>query len=169
MTKLIAAAFAVLCASPSAFAITSDPFDVFVGSYVVEGLPRVRSFRSRMCNLYQFEKLKALNIEIGSAPNETHMIKFVSAYRESKHSVQNYDRRNDKDSAGAFAATFGAEGWAYNVRGTWSTGNKNNERVYFERTQRGVRVQMQEEAFRAGVLQAACYYEADLVPASPAN
>ncbi|QLY24862.1 hypothetical protein [Bdellovibrio sp. KM01] len=153
----------ILLFSVQAFAETSDPFDQFIGNYVIEGEPRVKEFNNNYCIQYCFGSLKSVSVKVGDAKFESHRVDFVNAYKSNRHSVMNYETRNDRDTAGSFAVTSGGEGWAANVRGTWSVGNKQGVRIRLLRTDRGVMVALDDETLRSGVLRKACYYEADLL------
>lgn len=153
----------ILLFSVQAFAGTSDPFDQFIGNYVIEGKPRVEEVGTNYCLLYSFGGLEAMSVKIGDAKFESHRVDFKSIYKFSRHSVMNYETRNDRDTAGSFAVTYGGEGWASNVRGTWSIGNKDGVRIRLKLTERGATVSLDDETFRSGKLKKACYYEADLV------
>jgi hypothetical protein len=153
----------ILFFSVHAFAHTSDPFDAFLGSYAIEGKPRVTEVGTNYCLLYSFDGLKGITVKPGEAQYESHMVHFISTYKSVRHSVMNYETRNDRDTAGSFAVTSGGEGWAANVRGTWSIGNKSGVRIRLKRTERGVTVALDDETLRSGKVKKACYYEADLV------
>ncbi len=153
----------ILLFTAQAFAQNSDPFDAFIGKYSIEGKPRVKEVNSNYCILYGFGGLKGISVSPGDAKFESHRVDFVTAYKSTRHSVMNYETRNDRDTAGSFAMTSGGEGWAANVRGTWSVGNKEGIRIRLRRTERGAVVNLDDETFRSGVLRKACYYEADLI------
>jgi hypothetical protein len=153
----------ILLFSIHAFAETSDPFDAFLGNYVIEGKPRVQEVGTNYCLLYSFGGLTGISVKPGEAKFESHMVQFISTYKSVRHSVMNYETRNDRDTAGSFAVTSGGDGWAANVRGTWSVGNKDGVRIRLKRTDRGAVVSLDDESFRSGKLKKACYYEADLV------
>ncbi|WP_413575771.1 hypothetical protein ACLVWU_15505 [Bdellovibrio sp. HCB290] len=158
----VIAAFVLLFFSYS-IAQAADPFDSFMGNYVIDGKPRIKEFNSNYCILYSFSGLTGITVKPGEAKFESHMVHFISTYKSVRHSVMNYETRNDRDTAGSFAVTSGGEGWATNVRGTWSIGNKSGVRIRLMRTERGAVVALDDETSRGGVTKKACYYEADLV------
>ncbi|UYL09065.1 hypothetical protein B9G69_000555 [Bdellovibrio sp. SKB1291214] len=147
----------------SSLAETPNPFDAFLGSYAIEGKPRVQEVGTNYCLLYNFAGLKSVIIKTANAKDETHRVDFASSYKTASHSVMNYETHNDNDTAGAFAVTSGGEGWAANIRGAWSVGNKQGVRIRLKQTERGVVVSLDDETFRSGKLRKGCYYEADLV------
>ncbi|MEK2687472.1 hypothetical protein [Bdellovibrio sp. GT3] len=159
--KFIAAVFLFLIAGTQVYA--ADPFDSFMGNYVIEGKPRIKEVNNNYCLLYSFSGLKGITVKPGEAKFESHMVHFISTHKSVRHSVMNYETRNDRDSAGSFAVTYGGEGWASNVRGTWSVGNKQGVRIRLKQTERGAVVSLDDETLRSGRLAKACYYEADLV------
>lgn len=154
-----------LIQSTPAFVQAADPFDAFIGNYVIEGKPRVKEFGTNYCLLYSFGGLKGVTVKPGEANLESHRVDFISAYKSVRHSVMNYETNNGRDTAGSFAVTSGGEGWAANIRGVWSVGNKEGVRIRLKRTERGVTVSLDDETLRSGRLKKACYYEADLVKA----
>ncbi|WP_413558559.1 hypothetical protein [Bdellovibrio sp. HCB209] len=145
------------------FMEAADPFDAFMGSYVIEGKPRIKEVGTNYCLLYSFGALKGITVKPGDAKYESHRVDVISAYKSVRHSVMNYETRNDRDTAGSFAITSGGEGWAANVRGTWSIGSKSGVRIRLKQTERGVVLAFDDETTRSGVVKKACYYEADLV------
>lgn len=146
-----------------AFTQDADPFDAFLGTYAIEGKPRIKEVGTNYCLLYSFGGLTGITVKPGDAKFESHMVHFISTYKSVRHSVMNYETRNDRDTAGSLAVTSGGEGWAANVRGTWSIGNKSGVRIRLKQTERGAVVALDDETLRSGVVKKACYYEADLV------
>ncbi|WP_413585240.1 hypothetical protein [Bdellovibrio sp. HCB274] len=164
--KFIAIVFLLFLINAQAHAQGADPFDSFIGDYVISGKPRVKEFNTNYCLLYSFGGLKGITVKPGDAKFESHMVHFISTYKSVRHSVMNYETRNDRDTAGSFAVTSGGEGWATNVRGTWSIGSKSGVRIRLKHTDQGVTVALDDESSRSGVIKKACYYEADLIKAA---